>query len=70
MDRQTHRADRHRLRRGRWPCRAAGQGCPNTVVSLTFDDGHASQYATLNMLQSKGMVGTYFINSAMVGTSS
>jgi peptidoglycan/xylan/chitin deacetylase (PgdA/CDA1 family) len=55
---------------------AAGLAVPlakaatNTVVSLTFDDGHASQYATLNMLQSKGMVGTYFINSAMVGTSS
>jgi hypothetical protein len=45
------------------------QAATNTVVSLTFD-GHASQYATLNMLQSKGMVGTYFINSAMVGTSS
>lgn len=41
----------------------------NTVVSLTFDDGHASQYGTLSMLQSRGMVGTYYINSAMVGTS-
>jgi peptidoglycan/xylan/chitin deacetylase (PgdA/CDA1 family) len=41
-----------------------------TVVSLTFDDGHASQYAVRTMLQSRGMVGTYYINSAMVGTSS
>jgi peptidoglycan/xylan/chitin deacetylase (PgdA/CDA1 family) len=42
----------------------------NTVVSLTFDDGHASQYSTLSMLSSRGMVGTYYINSAMVGSSS
>ena len=41
-----------------------------TVVSLTFDDGHASHAATLGMLQSRGMVGTYYINSAMVGSSS
>jgi peptidoglycan/xylan/chitin deacetylase (PgdA/CDA1 family) len=40
------------------------------VVSLTFDDGHASQYGTLSMLSSRGMVGTYYINSAMVGSSS
>jgi peptidoglycan/xylan/chitin deacetylase (PgdA/CDA1 family) len=42
----------------------------NTVVSLTFDDGQASQYATLPMLSSRGMTGTYYINSAMVGSSS
>ena len=41
-----------------------------TVVSLTFDDGQASQAATLSMLQSRGMAGTYYINSAMVGPSS
>ena len=41
----------------------------NTVVSLTFDDGQASQYATLSMLSSRGMLGTYYINSAMVGSS-
>ena len=40
-----------------------------TVVSLTFVDGQASQAATLSMLQSRGMVGTYYINSAMVGSS-
>jgi peptidoglycan/xylan/chitin deacetylase (PgdA/CDA1 family) len=40
------------------------------VVSLTFDDGQASQSATMTMLQSRGMVGTYYINSAMVGSSS
>jgi peptidoglycan/xylan/chitin deacetylase (PgdA/CDA1 family) len=41
----------------------------STVVSLTFDDGQASQYSTLAMLSSRGMVGTYYINSAMVGSS-
>jgi len=40
-----------------------------TVVSLTFDDGQASQYATLQMLSSRGMTGTFYINSAMVGSS-
>jgi len=40
------------------------------VVSLTFDDGQASQAATSTMLQSRGMAGTYYINSAMVGSSS
>src|SRR3954470_22486909 len=39
------------------------------VVSLTFDDGQASQSATKTMLQSHGMAGTYYINSAMVGSS-
>jgi peptidoglycan/xylan/chitin deacetylase (PgdA/CDA1 family) len=39
------------------------------VVSLTFDDGQASQAATKTMLQSHGMAGTYYINSAMVGSS-
>lgn len=34
------------------------QAATNTVVSLTFDDGQASQYSTLPMLSSRGMVGT------------
>src|SRR5262245_7499346 len=42
----------------------------NTVVSLTFDDGHSSQAATQAMLAARGMNGTYYINSAQVGTSS
>jgi peptidoglycan/xylan/chitin deacetylase (PgdA/CDA1 family) len=41
----------------------------NTVVSLTFDDGQSSQYSTLPMLQTRGMRGTYYINSGWVGTS-
>src|SRR5262245_9298709 len=42
----------------------------NTVVSLTFDDGQSSQVATQAMLASHGMNGTYYINSAQVGSSS
>lgn len=42
----------------------------NTVVSLTFDDGQASQYSTLAMLSSRGMRGTYYINSGLVASSS
>jgi peptidoglycan/xylan/chitin deacetylase (PgdA/CDA1 family) len=41
----------------------------DTVVSLTFDDGHSSHASTLSMLGSRGMAGTYYINSAMVGSS-
>ncbi|MEV6417560.1 polysaccharide deacetylase family protein [Kribbella sp. NPDC051718] len=41
----------------------------NTIVSLTFDDGQASQISTLPMLQSRGMRGTYYINSGWVGDS-
>lgn len=47
---------------------SAGAAAP-TVVSLTFDDGQSSQYATLPMLQSRGMQGTYYINSGWVGDS-
>ncbi|GAA0957693.1 hypothetical protein GCM10009554_68780 [Kribbella koreensis] len=41
----------------------------NTIVSLTFDDGQASHIDTLPMLQSRGMRGTYYINSGWVGDS-
>src|SRR5262245_32369778 len=41
----------------------------NTVVSLTFEDGHASHAAAGSMLASHGMTGTFYINSAMVGSS-
>jgi peptidoglycan/xylan/chitin deacetylase (PgdA/CDA1 family) len=40
-----------------------------TVVSLTFDDGQATHAATGRMLASHGMNGTFYINSAMVGSS-
>jgi peptidoglycan/xylan/chitin deacetylase (PgdA/CDA1 family) len=48
---------------------AVDAGSVNTVVSLTFDDGLASHAATGPLLASRGMVGTYYINSAQVGTS-
>ncbi len=42
----------------------------NTIVSLTFDDGQASHYAVaMSMMGPRGLVGTYYINSAMVGSS-
>ena len=48
---------------------APAAAATKTVVSLTFDDGHASHFSTLPMLASHGMVGTFYINSAMVGSS-
>jgi peptidoglycan/xylan/chitin deacetylase (PgdA/CDA1 family) len=47
-----------------------GRAATNTTVSLTFDDGSASHAATLSMLSQRAMTGTYYINSAMVGSSS
>jgi peptidoglycan/xylan/chitin deacetylase (PgdA/CDA1 family) len=41
-----------------------------TIVSLTFDDGHSSHSPVLSMLSSRGMKGTFYINSGMVGSSS
>ena len=38
-----------------------------TVVSLGFDDGYASQYAARSMLASHGMHGTFFVMSAALG---
>ncbi|HET9849387.1 MAG TPA: chitobiase/beta-hexosaminidase C-terminal domain-containing protein, partial [Candidatus Dormibacteraeota bacterium] len=41
-----------------------------TVVSLTFDDGRATQYVARSILASYGMRGTFYINSPRLGTSS
>jgi hypothetical protein len=41
-----------------------------TVVSVEFDDGSQSQYQVRPMLAGHGMHGTFYINSAEVGTSS
>src|SRR5215469_7567563 len=41
-----------------------------TIVSLTFDDGSASEYWALGQLQQYNMLGTFYINSARAGTSS
>ncbi len=40
---------------------------PSIVVSLTFDDGLASQYAAAGQLASRGMAGTFYVNSAFLG---
>ena len=47
----------------------AQQALPRTTVSLTFDDGTASEYWARDELKSRGMQGTFYINSARVGTS-
>jgi len=41
-----------------------------TVVSLTFDDGRASQVTAGDLLASHGMHGTFYLNSGDVGYSS
>ncbi len=41
---------------------------PATVVSLTFDDGFASQWTARRILDAHGYRGTFYINSARLGT--
>jgi peptidoglycan/xylan/chitin deacetylase (PgdA/CDA1 family) len=41
-----------------------------TVVSLTFDDGLAEQYAARSVLAAHGMHGTFFVNSGRIDTTS
>jgi peptidoglycan/xylan/chitin deacetylase (PgdA/CDA1 family) len=38
-----------------------------TVVSLTFDDAPASQYAARSMLAARGMHATFYVNSGRIG---
>jgi peptidoglycan/xylan/chitin deacetylase (PgdA/CDA1 family) len=53
------------------PASAATRPLPNrTVVSLTFDDGHAEQYAARSMLAAHNLHGTFFVNSGRIGTTS
>ncbi|GIF21859.1 peptidoglycan/xylan/chitin deacetylase (PgdA/CDA1 family) [Actinoplanes tereljensis] len=40
------------------------------AVSFTFDDGVADQLAAQDLLQQHGMVGTFYINSALIGQTS
>ena len=40
-----------------------------TVVSLTFDDGEANQYQVKDILASRGVRATFFVNSPRIGTS-
>ena len=42
---------------------------PTTIVSLTFDDGNANQYAAAQVLAANGMVGTFFITTSWIGSS-
>ena len=39
-----------------------------TVVSLTFDDGQATQYSVKETLKNHGMRGTFYVNSGAVCT--
>ena len=50
-------------------CLASGAGA-QTTVSLTFDDGIATQNLVRPVLASHGMHGTFFINSGNVGANS
>jgi peptidoglycan/xylan/chitin deacetylase (PgdA/CDA1 family) len=40
-----------------------------TIVSLTFDDGHASQQVAFDTMKQYGMVGTFYMNSGFVGAA-
>jgi Polysaccharide deacetylase len=48
----------------------AGAAQAQTVVSLTFDDGIATQMLVRSTLQSHGMHATFFLNSGNVGVNS
>jgi peptidoglycan/xylan/chitin deacetylase (PgdA/CDA1 family) len=41
-----------------------------TIVSLTFDDGTADQYAARTMLAQNSLDATFYVNSNNIGTSS
>ena len=41
-----------------------------TVVSITFDDGQATQYSIFPVLRSHAMVATFYVNSGLAGSSS
>jgi peptidoglycan/xylan/chitin deacetylase (PgdA/CDA1 family) len=43
---------------------------PQTIVSLTFDDGRATQYLARPILASHGMHATFYVNSPFLGSNS
>ena len=47
---------------------SASSARAQTVVSLTFDDGIETQLPVASVLQSKGMRGTFYINSAKISS--
>jgi peptidoglycan/xylan/chitin deacetylase (PgdA/CDA1 family)/type IV secretory pathway TrbF-like protein len=42
---------------------------PATIVTLTYDDGAADAYQAGEMMSSRGMRGTFFVNSGPIGSS-
>ncbi len=47
----------------------SGTAVAQTTVSLTFDDGIATQYPVRQMLAEHGMHATFYVNSGRVGTT-
>jgi peptidoglycan/xylan/chitin deacetylase (PgdA/CDA1 family) len=47
----------------------AATSAATTTVSLTFDDGQATQFQAASAMSSRGMAGTFYINSGLVGSS-
>ncbi len=59
-------------------CQTGGRASPTatparqdqpTIVSLTFDDGNADNYAAAGLLAAHGLHGTFYIPSGLVGTT-
>lgn len=49
---------------------SSARAVPQTIVSLTFDDGRATAYAARPILASHGMHGTFYLNSGLIGSYS
>jgi peptidoglycan/xylan/chitin deacetylase (PgdA/CDA1 family) len=49
---------------------AARAASPPTIVSLTFDDGQATQYSARAMLKAHRMHATFYVNSPRIGSDS
>jgi len=49
---------------------ASAGASPTVYVSLTWDDGRASQFDSLAIQQARKMPATYYINSSMIGKQS
>lgn len=52
---------------GPTPRPEAPAGAPLTVVSLTFDDGYATQVPAAELLAEHGLPATFYLNSALLG---
>lgn len=49
---------------------SAAAASSQTLVSLTFDDGRATQYTARSLLASHGMNATFYVNSGRLGSAS